>query len=138
MRIPLLAAALTLSCASTPPPPVSAWGTAPPLDTELHDTRWWLKFHEGLEDGRIIHVVRSGGEYLCTLVNPGKVLATIRGYKTGETYCRLRKVGPGKYEGTYLTRFLDGTERWRAVTFSTYGGVMRWSEAESEHWEKLP
>jgi hypothetical protein len=125
---------LMAACAGTTPPPT--WGKPPP-DLDLDNTRWWLKFHEGREDGRIIEIKKSGDEYQCTLVNPGKVLSLTR-FTAGETYCKLTKAGPGKYEGTYLFRFLDGTVKWRQVTFNPYPSVMRWSEAENDQWDRLP
>ena len=132
----LVTLALALGCPGGAPPP-STWGSKPPPDIELDNTRWWLKFNEGRQDGRIIEIKNEGGNYICKLVNPGKVLSLIR-FQAGENYCNLKKVGPSKYEGTYLTRFLDGTQKWRSVTFQPYGGVMRWSEAENDNWEKLP
>jgi hypothetical protein len=137
VRIVILAGLIVTlgsACRGGPPPRAAA----PVQEMNLDNTRWWLRFNEGREDGRIVEIKKGeGGEYACTLVNPGKILSTIRGFKAGEPYCKVSKVGPGKYEGTYLTRFLDGTEKWRPVTFYPTPGVMRWSESDSS-WERLP
>ena len=132
----LVTIAFSLGCPAGAPSP-STRGSQPTAEIDLDNTRWWLRFHEGRQDGRIIEIRNEGGSYLCKLVNPGKVLSLIR-FQAGEIYCQLKKVGAARYEGSYLTRFLDGTQKWRPVTFEPSGGRMRWSEAENDSWERLP
>jgi hypothetical protein len=108
-----------------------------PIAVELDNTRWWLRFHEGQKDERLLEFKRVGDGYVCTLTNPGKLLVLFK-YTKGERYCEVKRVGGTRYEGTLRKRFPDGGVKDVPISFETYGLLMRWSESGNDRWERLP
>lgn len=110
----------------------------PAFALELHDTRWWIPSSDGRLDRRNIDCRRVGDAYQCTLVNPGKVLPAL-GFTANTPYCQLRRVGPARYEGTFMTRLPTGESRWVGVAFTAENeNILRWTENGNDQWERLP
>lgn len=125
-----------MGCAGAAPRQ-SQFSAKPPPDVNLDNTRWWLKIRQGKQDERLVEFRKTGDEYVAVLKSPGKVLSTMN-YKAGEPYIRVKKVGPGKYEGRYLTVFPDRTRKWRPVQLTVFKSVFRWDVMDTDSWERLP
>ena len=127
---------LSLACVAAPRPSAVPEFNAP-VAVDLDNTRWWLRFHEGQKDERLLEFKRGADGYVGRLTSPGKVLALFK-YQPGEVYCQIARKGGTRYEGTLRKRLPDGTVKDVAVSFDTYGLLMRWSESGNDRWERLP